>query len=63
MKDMNGDGFDDDMFMKDMNDNRLMDHMEEKMFAGEKLIEGGGIQYYLSEYPFMGIDFFDDMST
>ena len=37
--------------------------MEDKMFEGEKLIEGGGIQYYLSEYPFMGIDFFDDMST
>lgn len=57
VKDKNGDGHDDDMFMKDMNDNRLMDHMEDKMHLGEKLINGGQHAYYLSEYPFLGIDF------
>ena len=63
LKDLDGDGFDDDMFMKDTNDNRLMDHLEDTVKNGEKLIKGGGIEYYLSDYPFIGIDFQDDMST
>ena len=37
--------------------------MEDKMHVGEKLIEGGGIQYYLTDYPFIGVDFQEDMST
>ena len=43
--------------MRDENDNRLMDHMENERKDGEKLIEGGGLQYYLSDYPFIGVDF------
>ena len=43
MKDLNGDGHDDDLFMRDENDNRLMDHHEDTRNAGEKLIEGGGL--------------------
>ena len=43
MKDQNGDGHDDDLFMRDENDNRLMDHMENERKDGEKLIEGGGL--------------------
>ena len=37
--------------------------MENTMNDGKTLIEGGALKYHLEDYPFLGIDFQEDMST